>query len=853
MKNVIKKYLGSLITVMLLSLVLAGCGKDKKPEGSPENKTDELSKETGDGEKEKKTSDASYIDITSKEEVNRFITGKWRLVDTVGGGEFATLVIYDDGRCEYDRDSDNFLVEGNFAIKPHQTYDAGKDELVDDEFYTGFDLSLLDIPEDFNPPGQDYYTVDDESVDGNFHISRGDGYDYLYLEWVGNGDSYIFGFMFQNAKRLQSEYDEAEKYVLQEDMVFRRVNEGLDDTSPEEDKEAYGLIWESGKDESLWIQTMDVHSYETEDEYTGRKYKEGYFTGCRDMGLKKYELSKDADTSLIFSTDRLAGEYPLMMCRYKTDEDGRLSMISEVDRAFFGKYDLGSLKQEYSYNGLKFKVNGFDFDLKDKDSEASEIISMEQVGDWIVVRAAIPPHYSEYYLVNVYTCNIEKTINGENLTWVNDDITTAVYSSGSSVYNFKDHIIGTTDGAGIRNIGLKAGGKKVILEDEDGKNYTFELEDDDEAMYRYADFALKKTALCWRDFINCAPDDAIAYVMVNPPEIVKSRLSWLNKVDEGSEECVYVVALKDGTTVHADYGMYDYDKDRFETKNTFDQEKLLKGSSRGYEMSVTEGIPYYCIYISTKDKGGMFPVSMISGKSDQCGMFIKATMSAVEAIEKATIAADKNFDLIDSYMDILFKYKEAQDNKYSQEKVENMGLRTELVQLGWPSSGDKEAVKYVFYDIDKNGTNELIITYNDSIIDIWASDGKRVRYVYGCPYRGSAALYENGMLEQLYAPSMNNASTTWYKFNTAVGDFFPDFQMLYEPAENDPKGEHYYTFAYESGREEIEHFYSISGEYPEWIGEWGDEITKDEYDKLCSKEPAVKLPEGERIADFKGL
>lgn len=850
-----KSLMNSIIVILMLSFTLAGCGKDKKQDASIKDEAGNLT-ETGRTEEADEGADsagAQFIDITSGKDVNDFIKGEWRLMDTVGGGEFATLVIYDDGRCEYDRDTDDFLVEGAFSVKQHQTYDADKDELIDDGIYTGFELSLYDIPNDFNPPKSDRIVPDDETTDGIFHIARGEGYDYLYLEWIGNGDSYIFDSMFQNAGRLKSEYDRDEKYELQTDMVFRRANEFSGNISDHADDKFYGLVWEKDTDGGLWIQAMDVHSKESEDEYTGRRFTEAYFTECKDSVLKKYELTKYTDRSLVFNTSRLDREYPVMMCGIETDKNGKIKRLREVDKAYYGKYDLGTLEQKYAYKGLKFTVNGTDFDLKDYESEAEKIVNMEQAGDWIVIRTAVPPHYSEYYLYNIYTGSIEDTKYGENLTWVDDDITTAVYSSGNAVYNFKDHIIGTTDGAEVKNLKLNSDGRKILALDENGETYAYELEDDDKAMYKFSDFSVKYTARSWREFIDCAPDDAIAYVMVNPPKIVKNRLPWAQSEIDNSTDCVYVVALKDGTTIHADYGRYDYEKDSFETENTFDQTELLKGSSKGYEMSVTEGIPYFCIFVSTKDEGGMFPVATISGKSDQCGMFITASMSGEEALEKSTFGKEKYFDLADSYMDILYKYKEAQDNRYSQEKIEQMGLSTELVQLAWPTDGNEEAVKYVLYDIDKNGTSELIITYNDSIVDIWASDGKKVKYAYGCPYRGNATLHEDGILKQLYAPSMNYASTTWFKFNTAVGDFFPDIQMQYEPSENDPKGEHYYVFSYESGREEMERIYGISGDYPVWISEWEDEITKEKYDELCTKAPEVKLPEGEKIADFKGL
>ena len=637
----VKRALMALILVMMTSLAIIGCKKDKKPEDSLKDNTDKAvtdeKKDTGREETadNKKPRAGALIDITSKEDIDKFLTGKWRLVDTVGGKEFATLVIYDDGKCEYDRDTDNFLVEGDFSVKKHQTFDEKTDELIDDEQYTGFDLSFYDVPEDFNPPGQDYYKVENESVDGNFHIARGDGYDYLYLEWVGNGDSYIFGFMFQDAERIRKEYDKAGAYTPQGDMVFRRANEGLTDTEPVEDDKFFGLIWENAGN-SLWVQTMDVHTCESEDEYTGRRYKKAYFTEQKDLGLKEYRLAKDADTSLVLNTAQLKKEHPVMMCGLETDERGQIIRINEVDKAIYGSYDLGSTGQEYSYDGLKFTMNGCDYDLKEHDSEANGIADMKQVGDWIVVKADVPPHYSEYYLVNIYSGNLEKTINGENLTWVDDDITTAVYSSGSCIYNFKDHVIGTTDGAEVRDLKLRSGGKEVIARDDNDETYSFELEDDDEAMYRYADFAVEQTARSWKKFMDCAPEDAIAYVMVSPPDVVKKRLSWLQKVDEGSSESVYVVALKDGTVIHADSGVYDVDNNRFDTKKTFDRTELLKGYSRGYEIFVPEGIPYNCIYISAGDEGGIFPIATISGRSDQCGMFIISSMTGEEALETST-------------------------------------------------------------------------------------------------------------------------------------------------------------------------------------------------------------------------
>lgn len=625
------KYAKTAVLIFLLSLAVLGCRKNEKPQVSLQDRKNESAADAETEEKadSKKTSGESIsMDITSRKAIDDFLEGEWRLIDTVGEEEYATLMIYDDGRCEYDRDADDFLVEGDFSVKRHQTFDEKTDELIDDEQYTGFDLSFYDIPKDFNSPDQDYYSVNEESVDGNFHIARGDGYDYLYLEWIGNGDSYIFGFMFQNPDRIKKEYDESGEYRPQNDMVFRRANKGISDAGSAVNDRFFGLIW-ANMDGNLWIQAMDAHTCDSEDEYTGRKYKKAYFTEQNDIGIRKYRLKDDADTSLVFNTKTLNGEYPVMMCYAAIDENGEVSSLRELDRAIYGAYDFGNIEQEYSFDGSVFTVNGADFDIKDLGSEANRITDIKQVGDRIVVRADIPPHHREYYIVNIYSGNIEKIINGENLTWVDDDITTAVYSSGDSVYNFKDNVIGITDGAEVRDLKLKSGGKTVVARDENDGVFSFEPdeeEEEDEAMYRYADFYLKRTVDSWREFMDCAPDDAIAYVVVSPPDVIKDKLPWLQTIDEGCYDSLYVAALRDDTTIHVDSVSYDADRNGFDAQEMIDRAKLQKGESKGYEIVVPEGIPCRCLYVSSGDESGYFPIATISGKSSRNGMFITSSM-----------------------------------------------------------------------------------------------------------------------------------------------------------------------------------------------------------------------------------
>ena len=210
------------------------------------------------------------------------------------------------------------------------------------------------------------------------------------------------------------------------------------------------------------------------------------------------------------------------------------------------------------------------------------------------------------------------------------------------------------------------------------------------------------------------------------------------------------------------------------------------------------------------------------------------------------------FDLADAYMDLLFRYKKAQDEAYSQEQVEAEGLRTELVQRAWPWAASNDEVKYQLINIDGVDPYELIITYMDEIIDIYGSDGSRLNYAYGTPYRGEATLYEDGLLEQNYLPSMKSGSTTWYRYDTAMGGFFPAFRVTYDMSGKSTVT-HYYTLPYETARDSIVEYREKNGSYPDWMWDPAEEITESEYDKLCSSAEKVDVSGGIKIADFRGL
>lgn len=59
-------------------------------------------------------------------------------------------------------------------------------------------------------------------------------------------------------------------------------------------------------------------------------------------------------------------------------------------------------------------------------------------------------------------------------------------------------------------------------------------------------------------------------------------------------------------------------------------------------------------------------------------------------------AADSETARIESqYKKILLQYKQIQEDGLSQEEIDKIGLRTELIQYGWPTAGNPDEVKYL--------------------------------------------------------------------------------------------------------------------------------------------------------------
>ena len=213
--------------------------------------------------------------------------------------------------------------------------------------------------------------------------------------------------------------------------------------------------------------------------------------------------------------------------------------------------------------------------------------------------------------------------------------------------------------------------------------------------------------------------------------------------------------------------------------------------------------------------------------------------------------ADKMPGREECYEEILGSVKAMMDGQCTREELEAASIYSDLWDYGWTTAEGEAPVRYLYYDVDGDGTEELIITYRDGIVDIYGFDGKRAKKAIWTDANCTLRIHPAGMLQRTYEDKTTGQSgEIWYQFDATFGDYFSVFEKRYEEA----YGDQYYTFCYYGldgeDYEEVVRAYGETGYYPVWIGEWSDELKKDEYEKIVPKTEPVKLPEGE---DFSGV
>lgn len=660
MKRIASFMLSALCLTAMLALV--SCGKGgSKPEtgssaaaesdpGSPaaaaeassasavENPAEETFSENGET--------VALLDVTDPDAVMGFAAGRWIMTDILSGKDIGELTVGDGGSLSFKRNGTEAGLEGSVAFEHNTHFDVTSGNTVEDPEVTSFTMKFPLIPKEFTAPDR-YLNPGSETVSGLFQVGRGRDEDALYLTWLGNGDSFVFDRIFQDAERLEAGYRENGECEPQSLWFLHRPSEdlgssqtaateapaagvknaaGVSGTKTPDSSGFYAFCWKDLTGKTLLLERMEPHDFESLDEYSNRRYSAGYFAPDGDVGINEYSITDATDTSLVLNMTRLKGDHPLMMLYVKADGERRLTSIEEVPASYYGLYDMGDLPAKLDHRGTVLIYNGGEYDLMDYGLLTNAITDVKQVGEWIVVDGHVNPHRSLYYLLNTGTGSIEKVIDGVNLTWKGDDITTAVYSLFNEVYNYKGHLVGIIDGDEVEELSFTDGGSTVTAKDLEGKTYVFDAPAPDTAMYRYASFIRNRTPANWKAFLDEAPEGAVGFVMENPDEDIAGYLPAPSNEDTGSGETVYVVALTDGSEVKLETGSMDPDPSgngfTWRYEGTEDESVLKKGEARGYYTVIPEGIPSRSVFISDGEKSGRFQVQPISGMNDACSEFV---------------------------------------------------------------------------------------------------------------------------------------------------------------------------------------------------------------------------------------
>ena len=178
--------------ILCLALCFSACGaKEDKNAGEdlkqkitnqkkadmrkPGTKTDDVAAEDVQPSRAK-------ADLTDEASIRAFLTGEWGFTDLETGEDYATVTFAEDGSLTFTRLSDQASCTGTIGFERNYT---GEEECPD-----YFNLTLNGI-EDL--VGEDLSIEPDESCDtsGKFYIGSGETEDYLFLNEIGNGDTWI--------------------------------------------------------------------------------------------------------------------------------------------------------------------------------------------------------------------------------------------------------------------------------------------------------------------------------------------------------------------------------------------------------------------------------------------------------------------------------------------------------------------------------------------------------------------------------------------------------------------------------------------------------------------------------------
>ena len=148
------------------------------------------------------------------------------------------------------------------------------------------------------------------------------------------------------------------------------------------------------------------------------------------------------------------------------------------------------------------------------------------------------------------------------------------------------------------------------------------------------------------------------------------------------------------------------------------------------------------------------------------------------AVEGAGAAGNTEDEEAGIYCDIIAEYRDMVQNNFYQDLLEKEDLLAYENSFGKDIGSEirhAQKVYYALYDIDGNGTQELIIgggedASNPWNYDLYTYDGSKVVHVFPnfeFGYRTNFSLYENGIIEVFYSGSAAESGNDFYRMNAA--------------------------------------------------------------------------------------
>ena len=542
------------------------------------------------------------IRLQSDAEIKAYIEGEWTLVDRDSGDDFATIVFGDDGSLKYTRLSDGVSCDGQI------TFEISDKE---DEIPGGYTLKLTAISE-FMKEQDLANEASDSQTSGIFHIGIGAGEDYLYLSEIGNGDTPISRIIFNT-------HDPNDYENWTNEWLFIRKNNAKV-SEPLKNTEFYVFAWGRGDDGSILLQKMKANEFDSNDEFTDRAFRAAYFAEEEDLSVTSYEISDEAAVNNLYLEERFKS-CPLYVYRVKTDSQGIITQITEIDSGYYGMYDLGSTKPSFHTDGTTFYYNNITFNVQDIAPAANAIMDCQRVGDYIIVDCHVNPHVGLYEFFNIYAGDFVYEIAGTNLIWKGDDIATAVYSQYNEIYDFWGNMIGSVTEGEV--FGLEFGEGDVLSakcwiingDKEEEFNEDFEYEPVDSEMLSYYNFLLGYgKASLWRAFRERAPENAGAYVIVNAPDCIYDRIPRPFIYEEGALDTIAVVSFTEKARVHIENSDEGADEEH----------EISKGNPIQYSVTVPEGIPNNTLKVRDDNGNELeWMIAQISGRVPQRTIFLE--------------------------------------------------------------------------------------------------------------------------------------------------------------------------------------------------------------------------------------